>query len=253
MSTGFVFGVVNDEDDSLKSKAAGGKFGLNTGVISKLEFLSTAGKDNGPGNAVDIWFLLGEREYRRRIYETTGQLFGKKDVRLNPGEEGYDDLYRVDMTQKMAVINHALKAVGVTQEAISKVLASGATDFTDWCNKVLSLVPAGFQNKPVDAFLEYQWEIAEDQDKTYVELPKNMKGGAFLKSSVIPVGGTWTEVRNDKGLHYVDSAGNIHPFDRDIAFMESNKAIQQGVGAPVANSGAAALNNAANTADKSTW
>ncbi len=157
------------------------------------------------------------------------------------------------MTQKMAVINHALKAVGVTQEAITKVLAGGATDFTDWCTKVLSLIPAGFQTKPVDAFLEYQWEIAEDQTRTYPELPKNMKGGAFLKPSIAPVGGTWNEVRDDKGLHYVDGAGNIHPFDRDSAYMESNKAVQQGEGA--VNTAANALNKPAGTAEpkKSTW
>ncbi len=250
MST-FVFGVVNDEDDSLKGKSGTvGKFGLNTGVISKLEFTDTAGKDNGPGNAVDIWFQLGEREYRRRLYETTGSLFGKKNAKIEPGEEGYDELYKIDMTQKMAVINHAIKAVGVTNEQIAKVLGQGAADFTDWCNKVLSLVPAGFQNKPVDAFLEYQWEIAEDQDKTYPELPKNMKGGAFLKPAVIPVGGTWNEVRDDKGLSYEDGAGNKHPFERDIAYLESNKGTQQGVGAPAPASNA--LNNATKPAE-SQW
>jgi len=250
MSTEFVFGVVNDEDDSLKGKSGGGKFGLNTGNITKLEFTDKAGKDNGPGNAVDIWFQLGDREYRRRIYETTGDLFGKKNVKVAPGEEGYDALYKEDMTQKMAVINHALKAVGVTNEQIAKVLSVPATDFSDWCTKILSLVPAEFQKKSVDAFLEYQWEIGEDQDRTYPELPKNMKGGAFLKPHVAPVG-KWVEVRDDKGLHYVDDAGNRHPFDRDVSFMEGNKGTPQSVGAP--STGTAAFNSPASTADKSTW
>lgn len=260
MSTGFVFGNVNDEDESLKGKSGGGKFGLNVGTISKLEFTDTAGKDNGPGNAVDIWFKVGERDYRRRLYETTGELYGKKNVKVGPEDEGYADLYKEDMTQKMAVINHAVKAVGVTGEQLAKALATPATSFTDWCQKVLSLVPADFATKPVDGFLEYQWEIAEDQDRTYPELPKNMKGGAFLKPSVKAVGQwkeelTWTNSDNETvtGLRYVDDAGNVHPFDRNQNYMDSPKGTPQGAGAPVSASNA--LNNAvpATDAKKSNW
>jgi hypothetical protein len=227
MSTDFVFGTVNDTDESLKGKSGGGKFGLNHGNITKIEFTATAGKDSGPGNAVDIWVQIGEREYRRRLYETTTGLYGKKNVLIEPGQEGYAELYVEDMKQKMAVIVHAVKAIGVTQAQIDTIFTTPATSFTDWATKITSLVPAEFQKKPVDIFLEYQWEIGEDQDKTYPELPKNMKGGRFLDSSVAPVG-KWNEVRDEKGLHYKDDAGNIHPFDRSLAFMESNKGIQQG-------------------------
>lgn len=246
MSTGFVFGTVNDGDESLKGKSGGGKFGLNTGNITKIEFLDTAGKDNGPGNAVDIFVQIGEREYRRRIYETTGSLYGKKNVLIEPDQEGYADLYKEDTMQKMAVIVHAIKAVGVTQAQIDNAFANPATSFTDWARKITALLPAEFQKRPVDFFLEYQWEIADGQDKTYTELPKNMKGGRFLDVAVNPVG-KWTEVRDDKGLHYKDDAGNVHPFDRNTTFMESHKAIQQGVGSP----SAPALNSAAPTT--STW
>ena len=244
----FVFGAVNDGDESLKGKSGGGKFGLNHGNITKIEFTDTAGKDNGPGNAVDVWVQIGEREYRRRLYETTGSLYGKKNVLIEPGQEGYAELYSDDMKQKMAVIAHAVKAVGVTQDQIDAAFATPASSFSDWARRITGLVPAEFQKKPVDVFLEYQWEIAEDQDRTYPELPKNMKGGRFLDASVAPVG-KWVEVRDEKGLHYKDDAGNLHPFDRNSSFMESAKANQQGVGA---TTGAAALDNAT-TANKSTW
>lgn len=246
MSTGFVFGTVNDGDESLKGKSGGGKFGLNTGNITKIEFLDTAGKDNGPGNAVDVWVQIGEREYRRRLYETTGSLYGKKNVLVEPEQEGYKELYNDDMTQKMAVIVHAIKAVGVTQAQIDGAFATPVVNFADWARRITALVPAEFQKKPVDFFLEYQWEIADGQDKTYVELPKNMKGGRFLDAAVNPVG-KWTEVKDDKGLHYKDDAGNIHSFDRNPSYMESKKAIQQGAGsdsAPALNSG---------TPSTSTW
>ena len=75
----FVFGAVNDTDESLKSKL-GGKFGLNQGNITKIEVLTNAGKDGADANAVDIFVQIGEREYRRRIYETTGAIFGKNNI-----------------------------------------------------------------------------------------------------------------------------------------------------------------------------
>lgn len=246
-----IFGV-NDTDESLKGKSGGGKFGLNHGFVAKIEFTDTAGKDNGPGNAVDIWVIIGEREYRRRLYETTGALFGPKNTKVEPGEDGYQDLFYTDMGQKIAVIKHALKAVGVTQVDIDKVTATlDPTKIAEGMKALVALAPAQYQKQPVDFFLEYQWEIAEDQDKTYPELPKNMKGGYFLIPTVKPVG-TWKEVRDEKGLHYVDDAGNVHPFERDTAYMESNKGTQQGVGNASAG---ATLANAAGATDakKSTW
>lgn len=251
-----IFGF-NDTDESLKGKSGGGKFGLNTGTISLLAFTDKAGKDGAPGNAVDIHFKIGDREYRRRLFDSTGQtLNGKKNTKVAPGEEGYDDLYFEDMGTKIAVIKHALKAVGVTQEMIDKVSATlDPTKITEGLQTLLSLVPADYQNKPVDAFLEYQWNIAEGQDKTYPELPKNMKGGRFLSPSVKPTG-QWNEVINEDGLTYVDDAGNVHPFDRNASFMESNKAVQQfadGSGSTNQNFKPTAGNTGMGGATASTW
>lgn len=247
-----IFGV-SDTDESLKGKSGGGRFGLNVGNVTKIEFLDNAGKDNGPANAVDIHVQIGDREYRRRLYETTGDLFGPKNTKVAPGEEGYEDLFYADMGQKIAVIKHALKAVGVTDEVIAKTSASlDPTKIAEGMKALASLAPADLSKASVDVFLEYQWEIAEDQDRTYPELPKNMKGGKFLVPSVTPIGGKWNEVRDEKGLHYTDDAGNVHPFDRDANFMDGNKGTQQGVGA------SAAANNMSGSAageqpKKSTW
>lgn len=243
------FFAVSDTDESLKSKS-GGKFGLNHGFITKIEFTDKAGKDESAVNAVDIWVLIGDREYRRRLYETTGPLYGANNTKVNPGEEGYDALYYDDMVQKMAVIKHSLRAVGVTEQQINTLIATlDPTKAAEGMKKLTELVPAGFQKQPIDVFLEYQWEIQEGQDRTYPELPKNMKGGAFLSPEVKPVG-KWTEIRNDEGLHYVDDSGNKHAFTRNQTYMESKKAIQQGVGASQD-----VLANAATptTAQKSTW
>lgn len=253
--------AVNDNDESLKGKSGGVKFGLNHGNITKLEFLDNAGKDNGPANAVDIWVQVGDSEKRMRLYDDTGNsLFNKKNIKVAPGEEGYDDLFFDSMVQKIAVIKHALKAVGVTDEQIVKATSGlDATKIAEGLKILADLAPSGFQTKSVDIFFEYQWEIGEDQDKTYPVLPKNMKGGRFLCPTIAPVGGKWTEERawkdaegNDVtgGLRYVDGTGNVHQFDRTADFMGSNKGTQQGVGATAAANNMAA---SAESATKSTW
>lgn len=225
------FFLVEDTDDSLKSKSAG-KFGLNTGVnITKIEFLADGGKDGAPADAVDIWGQIGEKEYRRRLYVTTGDLYGPNNSKVSPGDEKYPALLAADMGQKVAVLKHVLKAVGVTAQAINQVSAGLSMDaIADGMKKLAELAPANYKTNSVDIFLEYQWDISEGATRKFVEIPKNMKGGAFACAAVKPVG-KWNEVINEEGLHYKDDANNIHPIARSAEYMLSKKAIQEGEGA----------------------
>lgn len=240
-----VFGVEAD-DKSLQSKQ-GGVFGLNTGYLTKLAFIEEQ-KDDKSFKAVDLVSQIGDREYYQRFF-LNDSVYGPGNKLLNPGDEGYDAAFYENYSQVVAVIKHALGALGVTKEAINTALTGiDNTKLIEGMQKLVALVPAGYQNKPIDIFLEYQWNIPEGKDRTYLTLPKNMKGGEFLHAAVTPQG-KWTEVKTEEGLHYVDDAGAKHPFEKNQAFMESNKAIQQGVGAAGAGSAA----TPAQTAQKSTW
>ena len=220
--------LVEDNDESLKGKASGGKFGLNTGFISKLEFVTDAGKGKTPGFAIDLWLRPEgtERDYRSRLFDATGQnLYNKKGVLVSPGQETYEETFADSMTIVFAVVRHALKAVGVSAQNINNVASTLNIDDIDGAMKsFVSLVPSNYDKVKVDFFLEYQFKIADGQDKTYPELPKNMKGGAFLLPTVT---GSFTEVRDADGLRYVDTAGNSHPFTRDARYMDSEKGKQQ--------------------------
>lgn len=249
--------AVNDTDESLKSKV-GGKFGLNQGVfITKFEFNANAGKDNTAANAVDIHIMVGEKEFRRRLYDDVGELIDRKGNKVKQGEEGYNDLYEASMSQKIAVVKHALKALNVQQPQIDALINSlpDSTTMAEGMAKLVTLVPAGFEKMPVDVFLEYQWNIAEDQDRTFLELPKNMKGGYFLCPTQP---GIFVEERTEEGkLIYRNQNGLAHPFERDKNFMESNKANQQIAGqenaALAAAAGIAPGGQSAQTAKTGTW
>ena len=94
----------------------------------------------------------------------------------------------------------------------------------------------------------YKWNIQEGNERTFLQLPKNMKGGRFLSPTIAPVG-AWEEINDADGLRYVDSAKNEHPFTRSENYMKSNKAIQQIEGEEAETTEAMA----GNTATQSKW
>lgn len=256
------FGSINDQDESLKGQADSGVFGLNQGFLTKLEYNPNAGADKGPGDAVDITFMVGSKEYRRRIFDVTRVYDRKGNQLTDENDPEFIKAYNQNMLQAMGVITHAVKATGVSQQQVDAALATPPDNFADWAKVITALVPQEFEAKPVDGFLEYQWNIADGQDRTYPELPKNMKGGYFLVPSVA-VSGSWKPeyqwIEKDasgketkkQGLRYVDNAGNIHPFIRNKNFMESNKAIQQSDRGSTADIESATINSTAT--QKSTW
>lgn len=219
------YGFIDDTDSSLRTKQ-GGKFGLNTGAfVTKFELNSKSGKDGADGDALDIAVLIGEKEFTMKVYPTT-KVYDKKMVEItDTNSKEYIDGFNADIAQKNAVILHLLKSVGVTQEQIRAAFAAPVDSFAAFIGSLVALLPADFKSRPIDIFLEYQWNISDGQDRTYLQLPKNMKGGYFACNAQQ---GTWTEERTEDGkLTYRNQNGAVHPFDRDKSFMEGNKANQQ--------------------------
>ena len=222
--------TVNANDASLQSKG-GGVFGLNTGNIVEFSFNDKAGTGGSEGNAVDINIQIEDKKFNTRLFlnETVRD---SKNNDLSPQDAGYEEAFAKHYTQVVAVVKHGLGALGITNQQIDAAIAtvapqSKAIDTVVEAMKVLtSLVPANYASIPVDIFLEYQWSIGKDQDRTFLTVPRNMKGGYFLCPKM-PVVGSWQEVSNEDGLHYVDGNGNKHIFTRSKNFMESPKATQQ--------------------------
>ena len=221
------FGYVSDNDESLKSKEfASLNFGLNHGFITKFEYNANAGADGAPADALDIEVTSVEGKIvKSRIYDVKG-VYNADNVLINPGEEGYEDIAKIERTQRSAVITHFVKALGVTEETIIKALTPAPKNFAEYVQIMTSLVAKNYATIPVDFFVQYQWTLKADAKMTYLELPKNMKDGYFVVPAVKPVG-EWKEVRNENGLSYVDNNGNIHPITKSKSFLESKKAIQQ--------------------------
>lgn len=214
-----IFGV-KATDSSLQSTSSG-KFGLNTGHINEIVYKEEQ-KDGNDMKYIDIVVKIGDRDQRARFFLNT-EVYHDNNL-IGPGDDGYETAYFSHYAQIVAIIKHALGAVGVTEQTIEAATAGlDSSQLFEGMAKLASLFPADGATKKVDVFLEYQWSIPSGQTRTFLQLPKNMKGGACFVPHVAPVG-VWKEVISDEGLKYVDDAGNIHPFIKNKGFMDSPKA-----------------------------
>jgi hypothetical protein len=235
------YGFVSDSDESLKTKS-GAKFGGNFGVatLTKFAYNSNVAKEGqAPREAIELEVTVGERSYKEWI-NPVDRVVDKNNAEIaDKASAEYIAGFNALIVQQNATVTHYLKAVGVTEEALRAAFATAPVSFADYAQRICSLLPIGYDKKPLDLFLEYQWNFGKKQDgtlqdKTYPTLPKNMKGGYFIVGAQP---GVWVEKREEDGkLTYVNSNGQKHPFERDANFMSSNKGTQQVLGgAPAAS------------------
>ena len=224
----------------------GGKFGLNTGAfITKFEFNSNAGKDGAAGDAIDLTVQVGEREYRHRFFPIT-KVFAKEGGEITDvSSNAYKEALKKELDQFNAVIADIV-ACFIPREDLKAALATPIPTFKDYANIVTRLVQStpNWQKKPVDVFLQYQWAPTGDNDKTYLELPKNVKQGSFLIASQ---GEGFKEEKTATSLKYVKEDGTIHPFKRGEWFLESAFANQVNL------TGAASMNSTSTVSTGAAW
>jgi len=249
------YGYIDDRDESLQSKA-GGKFGLNQNVnLDKFELNPNAGSNNSAGDALDVAFKSDGKEFNLRVYPVTKVYTAKGAEITDLTSKEYIEGFNKEVKQKNAVIVHILKAVGVTEEQLKAQFGTPVESFAAFINGLIGLIPSGARSKNLDLFLEYQWEIADGQDRTFLQVPRNMKGGYFVCPAQA---GTWTEDIVEGKLQYKNETGAIHPFTRSKDFMESAKAKLQEAGktdaASQLNAAAGLAPNAGTgTAQTGTW
>lgn len=219
---------LSDEDKSLKGAGAGLKFGLNTGKLEKFELNPNSGKDGEPANAMDIVIKIGEKEVKQKIFETT-KVFGKNGEITDTESPEYQKAYAEDVKTKKGLLTHYMK-IYISEEVLTaKFKEASPKNFVDLFKFAQSAVEAGIKkagDNTVDVFLQYQWQISVGQTMTFLELPKNLKDGAFICKTIKPEG-KWTEVIDEDGLHYVDDKNNIHRFKRSKDYLASPKGTQQ--------------------------
>ena len=212
------------ETDELVGKQ-GGKFGLNTGVnITKFEYNANAGSDGAAQDAIDLTVQVGEREYRHRFFPIT-KAWAKEGGEIT---DKNSPEYKDSINKQVALLNGTLTDIVkcfVGEEALKAALASPITSFKSYAEILQRLVQSvpKWQEVPVDVFLQYQWKPSGENDKTYLELPKDVKQGTFICKSL---GSGFKEDRTETHLRYTKEDGTVHTFKRTEWFVKSAYANQ---------------------------
>jgi hypothetical protein len=197
----------------------GGKFGLNTGAfVTKFEYNPNAGSDGSAGDAIDLTIQIGEREYRHRFFPIS-KVFKDGSEITDTNSQEYKDGIAKETSQLNAMLTDIVK-VFVDEETLKTALATPISSFKNYAEILQRLVQSApnWQKVPVDVFLQYQWKPSGDNDRTYLELPKNVKHGLFITKSF---GEGFVEERTSGHLKYVNEEGIQHPFKRGEWFLGS--------------------------------
>ncbi len=217
------YGYVDDNVQSGGSMS----FGLNQGLarLVKFEWIPNGGKDGAEQEALDIQFAIEGREkpvsYKKfPVTKAFDKQNGGAEV-TDPNHPAFKD----EQANFNQVVMHILGCF-VDKDALKAAFSKPIASFKEFCKAAEGVLPKDFSNKSLDIFFQYQWQVAEGKDRTYLELPKNMKQGKFLVPATT---NNWKEVRTNKVLKYVDSSDEkvLHPFQRGEWFLQSNWANQQ--------------------------
>ena len=207
-------------------------FGLNNNTfLKKFEFNPNAGKDNTAGEAIDLSFDIAGTERNLRLFPVDPDKVYDKERKLITDKKSteYVKAYNDTVKSLGAMITHVLHCFSDDQEGIKAALSKPFASFKQYALQAKALLPANFSQQELDIFLQYQWNVSQGKNTTYLEIPRAMKHGRWLCRHIEPVG-TWKEERYEeqnsgepeKALRYVDDAGNKHPFTKSAWFM-SNK------------------------------
>ena len=190
------------------------QFGLNTGKVVSITW------DNEPYEALTVEVLVDGDQNPMRLKKfpvekvfVDGQMIEKDDPR-------FEEASKKQVDELTGVLSHIFK-VFVPIEVMEKAFENKEiSSFAEYCKILIDLLPKDYNTIPIDIFLQYQFSLPAGKDKTYLEIPKNVKHGVFICKHVKPVG-SWREDRSN-GLRYVDNNNTVHPFIRKKWFMDSN-------------------------------
>ena len=209
------------------------KFGLNPKctLVSIVYNEDCRGENSTaelPVEAVDITFMIGEKEFLHRIMSPKGMYV---DGTLSTTPENL----------KKALIENVVQPIGCVLECFidKSIIAKEwiATfprltfNFKNLVDMFIKLLPKSFDKVLIDLFLQYEGDLREGQSRTYLKLAKNMKQGIYACTHIE---GDFKAVikanpSNDdaSALIYIREDGVKHRFMRNGWFMKSKFATQQ--------------------------
>lgn len=209
-------------DDTESSGGSSFEFGLNQNVckLIKFEWTPNGGAQGAEQEALDIVFNVNGKEKGFRQFPITRAY----DKEGNEVTDPSHDAMKLATRQFSQKVVHILSCF-VSKEIIETALNVPISGFKQFCDIAQALLPQDFSNVSLDCFMQYQWSVSQDQNRTYLEFPKNMKHGKWLCPATTA---TYRKIQvenpadsNRNALYWVTEDGIKHPFTRTGWYMNS--------------------------------
>lgn len=215
----FEFKSIKDAPES--TGGSYGRFGLNAATLSKFEYTDAGGAGGATQDALLVTFKVGEADFNYRIFPP--KVYGT----LDPNSEEYKVALKKAEGQVSTAISQITESIVDNTLIAQAVQAAKPTTFKDFVQVMERLIKntANWDKKELDLFLNWQAKPGTNQNKTFLEVPRqtilNFSNSIFVTSKQA---GSWTEDRTEGKLVYRNTEGNLHPIKRDKWFMGQNYA-----------------------------
>tara|TARA_R100001460_G_scaffold19735_2_gene40984 strand:+ start:1693 stop:2457 length:765 start_codon:yes stop_codon:yes gene_type:complete len=231
------------ESDERKSSV---QFGLNQGVkLQKFEYNPSIEFPNGnTAEGVEMEFNVNGSVIRTSILPPN-KVYDKGQEITDPTHKAFKKAI-VELKKRVYHIAECF----MTRETLQEVVAIPKS-FGDFMKDIIDNFENGWQEKELDLFLQYQWQLRAGAERKYLEVPKKTSQGAFLvpacsgafekvivqDGNAMSSGAKIGEFENksfttDNGLEitfkernvalfYLNENNEPHPFARSEWFMEN--------------------------------
>jgi len=233
------------ENDERKSSI---QFGLNQGVkLQKFEYNPSIEFANGyTAEGVEIEFNVSGSIVRSSIFPPN-KVYDKGQEITDPTHKAFKKAI-VELKKRVYHIAECF----MTRETLQEVV-SIPKSFGDFMKEIINNFEEGWQEKELDLFLQYQWQLKPNAERKYLEVPKKTSQGAFVvpavkgefvkvlvndNGDVMTTGGVKVGEMDKKkfttpdgieiifnnknvSLFYLNDNNEAHPFERSQWFMEN--------------------------------
>ena len=215
----FEFKSIKDAPES--TGGAYGRFGKNDAILTKFEYTDAGGASGASQDALLVTFKVGEADFNYRIFPP--KVFGSMDA----NSEEYRTALKKAEDQVSTAISQITESIVDANLIVSTLQSTKPTTFKDYVQTMERLIKntANWDKKELDLFLNWQGKPGTNQNKTFLEVPRqtilNFSNSIFVTAKQP---GTWTEDTDGGKLVYKNEAGAQHPIKRDAWFMKQNYA-----------------------------
>lgn len=240
---------IDDNESFERGGSTSLSFGLNNAMLIAAEYNPAVGDK---GEYFNVEFLVKTSpedegtKVNKRLYAITRVKADGVEITdpLNPA-------FQKALNLQKGFFTHLFSCFADKARIQQEFQARNPQNFNQFCSVYTSLLPQNYSTIRLHLFLEYEYALSRNNDRTFLRIPSNRKHGKFVvAASSFP--GKWNLVKaenpadnDDFAIKYISETDPslIHAFERSGWYANSpfSNQLKGNANSPVASVGGAAI------------